>query len=90
MPIYFLEPRDGNTSDPSWAASYLKEGCWVVSGSEKSARRKVEGATLKAVEFSRPNSPWLDWRFTTCRIDRPPHDIPTDQIVMKNGKVFNV
>lgn len=93
MTIFYLEPTNDSTSDPSWATSHLKEGCWVVAQSEKGARRKVEGATTKVVHYSPGEtkllfSPWLDWRLTTCRVDKPAHNIPSDQIILKSGEVF--
>jgi hypothetical protein len=40
MPIFYLEPKDGVTSDPRWAATSLREGCWIDASTESDARRR--------------------------------------------------
>jgi hypothetical protein len=49
MPFFYLEPKNGDTSDPSWEASYLREGCWTEAVTEELARRRIESASLKMV-----------------------------------------
>jgi hypothetical protein len=51
MPTFYLEPKNGDISDPSWEASYLKEGCWVEAKTEELARSHVEGATLRMLDM---------------------------------------
>lgn len=88
MPVFYLEPKGGDISDPSWEASYLTEGCWIEARTTDLARRKVEGATLRM--RSKPNrprvfSPWIQDHVTDCRRDTPPQDIPAGKLLTKSG-----
>jgi hypothetical protein len=93
MPIFYLEPRNGDVSDPSWAASNLKEGCWVEAETEAQARLRVEGATLKMLEIKPGRKlifpPWQQARLTDCRLDDPPQKLPAGKIVTKSGKLID-
>jgi hypothetical protein len=95
MPIFYLEPKDGDTSDHNWQASYLREGCWVEAETEAAARLRVTGATLKMVDakFGHPmraSSPWEQTALTTCRPDKPSKDVPPGKIMTKSGKILDV
>ena len=46
MPIFYLEPFEEQTNHPRWAASSLREACWVVAPNSYRARIKVGTATL--------------------------------------------
>jgi hypothetical protein len=94
MPVFYLEPKNGDTTDPSWEASYLKEGCWTEAATEQLARRQVEGATLKVLS-RKPHEPmnifppWTQPRLTDCRPDKPPRDIPVGKVLTKSGKILD-
>ena len=70
MPIYYLEPKEGDTSDERWEASSLKEGRWTVADTEDLARRQVGQATFEAVspnlDGSLVYSPWMQKRLVDC------------------------
>jgi hypothetical protein len=51
MPTFYLEPKDGYTSDRSWMTSTLKEGFWVVALDETHARIIATHATVIAADF---------------------------------------
>ncbi len=94
MPIFYLEPKDGDTSDPNWAATYIHEGVWLVARDPDDARMVMQGSALKATDF-RPgetilSSPWITGRLTTCKADNPPHEIPEGKILTKSGRLFDV
>ena len=93
MPIFYLEPRDGATSDPRWEATYLKEGCWIEAGSEADARSAVALATLQFTDV-RPGqkttvSPWYDLSLTDCRPDKPSIQVPEGIIVTVTGRTIS-
>ncbi len=94
MPIFYLEPKNGDTSDQSWEATSLQEGCWTEAETELVARDRVAGATLQMMDV-RPgqplnvHSPWIQPRLTDCRPDKPPRDIPAGKILTKSGKVLD-
>ena len=91
MRTFYLEPKDGDTSDPNWAATSLKEGCWVKAESESNARRLVELAGLKTMEI-RPgqmiilHSPWLDPELTSCEPTDAGPDIIEGVILPKSAR----
>jgi hypothetical protein len=94
MPAYYLEPRNGDTSDPSWEASSLKEGCWTEADSEERARRQVEQATFKAI-LPKPGgnmvcSPWTQPELVQCRLDESQKSVPSGQLLSKSGKIIDV
>ena len=93
MPIFYLEPREGDISHERWAATTLKEGCWIRAPSEEYARRWVQQATIKLIEFQPDTplvySPWLDSQFTECRFDTPDFDVPDGVIVTLSGKTIS-
>ena len=85
MPIFYLEPREGDISHKRWAATTLKEGCWISAPSEEYARRWVQQATIKLIDFQPDTplvySPWLDSQFTECRFATPDFDVPETAVV---------
>jgi hypothetical protein len=95
MPVYRLEPRNGDTLDPNWAASRLLQGCWVLAESEQEARLNVTFATTVAtkIEFGTPikASPWQFSDLTTCVIDKAPGRQPTHGAVIAfSGRKFSI
>lgn len=46
MPIFYLEPLHEGTNHQRWAASSLREACWVVAPNSYRARIKVGTATV--------------------------------------------
>jgi hypothetical protein len=93
MAIYYLEPRDNDTTHKRWAATNLREGCWVLAQSEDHARLLVQQATLKMVDVvpgeSILHSPWLDAQLTECRPDAPHYDIQEGIIFTASGKTIS-
>jgi hypothetical protein len=94
MPTYYLEPTNGDTTDPSWEASSLKEGCWTEANSEELARRQVAYATFKAI-LPKPvgdmvRSPWTQPRLVHCRTDEAQTSVPSNQILSKSGKLVDI
>jgi hypothetical protein len=93
MLVYYLEPKGGDTRNPRWEATFLKEGCWVIAASEALARAKVQLATIKLAPF-RPEqkmlySPWSEPTLVDCWVDtRPDVDIPQGVIVTLGGKTI--
>jgi hypothetical protein len=93
MPIFYLEPRDGVTSDLRWEATTLREGCWTDAGSEADARQAVALLTIQMIDF-RPGektliSPWYDPALTDCRPDKPPLQVPEGIIVTVTGRTIS-
>jgi len=93
MPIFFLEPKRGDTSGPHWDLTSLKEGCWVIAGSETAARKCVEAATAQWRTDHRPgdaslHSPWSDPQLTDCRPDSSYLNVAEGVIVTVSGKVI--
>ena len=93
MQIFYLEPKDGDTSSPRWATSTLQEGCWVLARSEEHARQFVGQATVKMVDMKPGEpilySPWPDSSLVECRPDNPGLDIPEGIIVTVSGKTIS-
>ena len=94
MPIFYLTPVYGHTDTPRWAATSLREGCWVVAETEDAARRKVGASTLKMVDYkpgaAKLVSPWLDPSLTDCwPDDKPGLIIPDGIIVTVSGKTIS-
>jgi len=102
MPIFYLAPREGQSNDPRWAATSLREGCWVAARSGYAARLKVGMATLKeecwivaprrrmSRDQEKRYSPWLNAPLTECRPANPPIDVPEGIIVTVSGKPISV
>ena len=94
MPTYYLEPKNGDTSDPSWEASSLKEGCWTEADSEELARRQVEQATYKAIlpktGSNTVGSPWTRPGLVQCKIDEDQKSVPSSQLLSKSGKIIDI
>ena len=94
MPVYKLAPIDIRSDDPKWTASTLKEMVWVEAPDDLTARRFVEGATLKMVDFKPGQklifSPWLDDVVTLCWPDRDAEPPPTGSLVTAGGKTFGL
>lgn len=93
MRVYYLEPKDGDVSDPRWAATAVQEGCWVRANSEDLARRQVESSTHTMMKRN-PGwpilfSPWRDPKLTDCRPDIPRLNVPEGIIVTAGGKTFS-
>jgi hypothetical protein len=93
VPIFCLEPQNGDTSHPSWQASDLKEGCWVEAESEAVARLRVERATLKVLPINSETKvifpPWRQERLVACQEESPPQEIPQGKILTKSGKLLD-
>ena len=94
MPFFYLEPKHGDTSDPSWEATYLKQGCWTEAATEDFARQRVAGVTLRMVSrkpghLMRVHSPWVQSSLTDCKIGEPPRDIPKGKVLTQSGKIFD-
>jgi hypothetical protein len=87
MSTYYLEPRNGDTSDPSWEASSLKEGCWTEADSEELARRQVEQATFNT---NLVHSPWTQRKLVICRLDQSQKNVPSSQVLSKTGKIIDI
>jgi hypothetical protein len=90
MPIFYLEPKSGHTSDPTWATTSLREGGWVKADSEADARRRIELATLQMADV-RPGlkirpSPWLDPALTSFMPNDHGPDVPEGKIVTRSGR----
>lgn len=92
MPVYFLEPKDGDTSAPDWKASGLQEGCWVLAETQEHAREIVKALTFPtpgSEPDDRPtSSPWTDPELVECREDDSYH-LPEGVVVAKSGKTIS-
>jgi hypothetical protein len=94
MPVYYLEPKDGDTSNESWRASSLREGCWTEANTEHLARRQVEQSTFEAIESEDGDSfvpsPWPQRSLVLCRIEEGPQNVPSNKILSRSGKIIDV
>ena len=94
MPIFYLEPKGGDTHDPSWAVSCIKEGCWVEADTEELARWWVQAATLRAQDmeprstYESHHSPWGNKDLTDCKPGQPRQDIPAGKVLTESGKIL--
>jgi hypothetical protein len=90
MAFFHLVPRNNDTSDPCWATSILKEGCWIEADSEEKARGAL---AIKTETLDPPNivakSPWLDDRLTECLQAEPPFDFLVGKILSDSGRMFD-
>jgi hypothetical protein len=95
MSIFYLEPKDGNTLDPSWAVSSIKEGCWIDAETEELARCRVQGATLIAQDIVPRStceghlSPWGNIELTDCKPSHSRQDIPAGKVLTESGKILD-
>jgi hypothetical protein len=93
MPVFYLEPKDGDISDPSWQATYLDEGCWIDAETEASARARVEAATLRLVDrkLDQPKilPPWQNSLLVDCFVQSQPRKVPMGKIMLMNGETFD-
>ena len=93
MPIFYLEPLNGDTKDPSWEASYLQEGCWVDAKSEAHARLRVENATAKMRDVVPGRKivfpPWQQEQLVSCQKSDAPREFPADKILTRSGKLID-
>lgn len=94
MPTFYLEPRGGDTSDASWEASSLAEGCWTEAGSEELARRQVEQATFQRILPEHGGgilrSPWTQQGLVQCKLDQTQKNVPSSQVLSKSGKIIDI
>jgi hypothetical protein len=94
MPIFYVEPKDGDTSDPSWATTYIHEGVWLSAHDPDHARMIMQGSTLKMTDVHPGKkiltSPWLNGHLTICKADSLPRAIPKGKILTKSGKLIDV
>jgi hypothetical protein len=88
MPVFRLDPVIDWLDDPSWAASKLKEACWIIARDEADARQQLQGIALKMVDVVLGKkilySPWLSVRLTQCAEDASP------PVSMKEGIVRTI
>ena len=88
--VYRLDPTEEGRSDPRWAATSLKEGCWVRAESEALARKTVEVATISIAAGQSLYSPWIDPELTSCDVDSaPPGNIPPGVVLTEGGRTFS-
>jgi hypothetical protein len=91
--VFYLRPKDGDSSDSSWQATYLDEGCWIEAETEGRARARVEAATLRLVErkLGKPKvvPPWRNSLLVECLVRSPPRQIPAGKILLMNGETFD-
>ena len=91
MQIYRLDPVAGRLSDLRWAATDLKDGCWVKALSQDDARERVTLATVVARTppgADKLLSPWLDPHFTECAPDSPGVYVPDGIVVSVHGRTY--
>ena len=86
MRFYRLKPKNNDTSHRNWAATTLKDECWVLAESEADARQKVGLATgiLTRIEPGQPNrtNPWMTGSLTDCMPDNTPGREPPPGIIL--------
>ena len=93
MPVFYLEPKARDVSDPRWDATALREGCWVQAETEDHARQEVDQRTHTMI-VRRPGwpllfSPWRDPKLTDCRPDAPDLEVPEGIVITASGKTFS-
>jgi hypothetical protein len=90
MPTFHLEPKDGQTTDPRWQATSLREACWINAPSPHIARLRVEVATVRFLDHDTYKvelfSPWIDADLTDCSPGNAPGDLPDGIILTASGK----
>lgn len=93
--LYRLAPVESMLDRDEWAASTIKEACWVKAASEQKARILVEVETRARQSHSATKlpffSPWSSSTFTSCTEegrDAPFHnDLPVGLVVTSRGPV---
>ena len=93
LTLYRLEPIAEMLDRPEWAASTIKEACWIRATSPQEARSlvEVETRTRQASSASKLPffSPWASSALTTCEKagkDAPVHHgLPLGLVVTVNG-----
>jgi hypothetical protein len=90
--FYRLEPIIDTLHRKEWAASMIKETCWVRATSEREARTLVEAKTRPRQPQGKPFfSPWSSSAFTICSMegkDAPfHHHSPVGLVLTANGPV---
>jgi hypothetical protein len=93
MAVFVLGPRNGDTNDPRWEASSLKERCWTEAETEQIARRLVEGATFERVDapgLKVAASPWTDPQLTYCHVDSSAPSVPVQSVLSERGTVIAI
>jgi hypothetical protein len=92
MPIFYLEPKEGVTSDPRWAATSLREGCWIDASTESDARQAVGIYTTRAAHPGPGQktliSPWHDPALTHCRPGNSVGHVLDRIILTVNGRII--
>ena len=90
MPKFYLEPKNGDTRAPSWAMTFIREGCWVIANSEDDARELVAQTAFQFVapQPGRKNerSPWFDPNLADCRRDDAGPEVQEGEIVTRSGR----
>jgi hypothetical protein len=93
MQVYRLDPVADHIDDARWAATELKETCWVLARSEYDARWRVSFATASMVPRTpgadTPFSPWLDPELSHCAPDSPALNVPQGKVV-SIGRAYSV
>jgi hypothetical protein len=93
--LYRLEPLQEMLGRDEWAASIIKEPCWVKAANEHEARALVEvetrarqGSSAIKLPFF---SPWSSSAFTRCEKagkDAPVHHgLPAGMVVTQHGPI---
>lgn len=93
--LYRLAPVESMLGRDEWAASTIKEACWVKAASEQEARILVEVETRARQAHSATRlpffSPWSSSTFTSCTEagrDAPFHnELPAGLVVTSRGSV---
>jgi hypothetical protein len=94
--LYRLEPIQDMLDREEWAASVIKEACWVKATSEQEARSMVEVETRTRQAHSAIKlpffSPWSSSAFTSCERagkDAPVHHgLPAGLVVTIKGPIL--
>jgi hypothetical protein len=89
MPVYRLDPI--NLNDPKWRTSTEDTSLWASAAHEGAARDLV---AMKTTAVSSPSerhawltqSPWYDYRLTTCTLDTSKGQIPDGTVIRVDGR----
>ncbi|MGM4992599.1 hypothetical protein [Tardiphaga sp. 841_E9_N1_2] len=90
MPIYKLQPVKDSLNNDSWAATSLKEECWIDAETEELARVLIEGDTKQMVDVKPGEpmniySPWRDPSLTNCAIDNDATFVEEARVIFLAG-----